>query len=52
MEHLGPDSVPELKTKNLGNSMIFLSVTQTTPFAQRFKSYEMLNINLTAESCF
>jgi hypothetical protein len=52
MEQLGPDYVPELNTKNLGNSLSFPSVTQITPFAQQFRSYEILNINLSAESCF
>jgi hypothetical protein len=52
MERLRLDSVPVLNTKNLENSLIFPSVTQTTPFAQRFKSYKILNINLAAESYF
>jgi hypothetical protein len=52
MEQLGPDSVLELNTKNLGNSLTFPSITQTTLFPQWFNSYEMLNIDLTAESCF
>jgi hypothetical protein len=52
MEQLGPNSVLELKTKNLGKSLSFPSVTQSTLFAQRFKSYEILNIDLAAESCF
>jgi hypothetical protein len=52
MEQLGSDSVPELNTKNLGNSLSFPSVTQTTLFAQQFRSYRILNIDLAAESCF
>jgi hypothetical protein len=52
MEQLRPDSVLELNGKNFGNSLSLPSVTQTTPFAQRFKSYEILNIDLAAESCF
>jgi hypothetical protein len=52
MEQLRPDSVLELNTKNLGNSLSFPSITQTTPFAQWFKGYEILNIDLAAESCF
>jgi hypothetical protein len=52
MEQFGPDSIPELNTKNLDNSLIFPSVTQSTPFAQQFMSYGILNIDLAAESCF
>jgi hypothetical protein len=52
MEQLRTGSVPELNTKNLGNSLSFPSVTQTTLFSQQFKSYEILNIDLAAESCF
>jgi hypothetical protein len=52
MEQLRPDSVPELNTKNLDISLRFPSVTQSTPFTQRFRSYGILNIDLAAESCF
>jgi hypothetical protein len=51
-EQLGPDSVPELNTKNLDDSLIFPSVTQTTPFSQWFRRYRILNIDLAADSYF
>jgi hypothetical protein len=47
MEQLGPDSVPELNTKNLGKSLIFLSVIRTTLFAQRFMSYKIFEYRLS-----
>jgi hypothetical protein len=50
MGQFRPDSVPELNTKNLGNSLSFPFVTQITPF--QFRSYGILNIILAAESCF
>jgi hypothetical protein len=46
------NSVPELNTKNLGNSSIFLTITHTTLFAKQFRSYEILTIDVTAEFCF
>jgi hypothetical protein len=52
MEQFRPDSVPELNTKNLRNSLMFPSVTEMTPFAKWFRSYGILNIILAAESCF
>jgi hypothetical protein len=52
MELLRTDSVPELNTKNLGNSLSFPSVTQKTLFVERLRSYGILNIDLAAESCF
>jgi hypothetical protein len=52
MEQLGPDSVPELNTKNLDNPLSFPSVTQLIPFAQWFRIYGILNIDLAAKSCF
>jgi hypothetical protein len=52
MGQFRPDSVPELNTKNLGNSLSFPSVTQITPFTKQFRSHGILNIILAAESCF
>jgi hypothetical protein len=46
------DSVPELNTTKLGNSPIFLTITYTTPFAKRFKSYGILTTDVAAEFCF
>jgi hypothetical protein len=39
------DSVPELNTKNMGNSPSFLSVTHTTLSAKWFRSYGILQID-------
>jgi hypothetical protein len=52
MKQFRPDSVTELNTKNLGNSLRFLSVTQMTPFTKQFRSYGILKIDLAAESSF
>jgi hypothetical protein len=46
------DSVPELNTKNLGNSRSFLTITHTTLSAKWFRSYGILTINVAAEFCF
>jgi hypothetical protein len=46
------DSVLELNTKNFGNSLIFLSVTQVTLFTERFRSYRILKIDLVVEPYF
>jgi hypothetical protein len=52
MELFPKDSVPELNTKNLGNSSIFLTITHTTLYAKRFRSYGILMIDVAAEFCF
>jgi hypothetical protein len=52
MELFPKDSVLELNTKNLGNSLIFLSNTHTTLSAKRFRSYGILTIDVAAEFCF
>jgi hypothetical protein len=52
MDQFRPDSVPEMNTKNLGNSLMFPSVNEMTLFAKQFRSYGILNIVLAAESCF
>jgi hypothetical protein len=46
------DSVPELNTKNLGNSPRFLTITDTTLSAKRFRSYDVSKFDFTAEFCF
>jgi hypothetical protein len=46
------DSVPELNTKNLGNSLTFLTITHMTLSAKRFRSYGILMIDIAAEFCF
>jgi hypothetical protein len=48
----GYDSVPELNTKNLGNSPRFLSVTHMTLSAKRFRSYGILKIDFAVEFYF
>jgi hypothetical protein len=46
------DSVPEITTKNLGNSPSFLPVTHTTLSTKWFRSYGISKIDFEAESCF
>jgi hypothetical protein len=46
------NSVPELNTKNMGNSPSFLSVTHTILSAKRFRSYRILKIDFAADFCF
>jgi hypothetical protein len=48
----GHNSVPELNTKNMGNSPSFLSVTHTTLSTKRSRSYKILKIDFAADSCF
>jgi hypothetical protein len=43
--------VPELSTKNLGNSPSFLTITHITLSAKRFRSYEISTIDVAAEFC-
>jgi hypothetical protein len=52
MELFPKYSVPELDTKNLGNSPIFPTITHTTLFTKEFRSYGFLTINVAAEFCF
>jgi hypothetical protein len=52
MRLFGYYSVLELNTRNLDNSLSFLSVTQITLFIEWFRSYGILKINLVAEPCF
>jgi hypothetical protein len=44
--------VPELNTKNLGNSTSFLTITHTTLSAKRFRKYRILTIDVAAVLCF
>jgi hypothetical protein len=43
--------VPELNTKILGTSPIFLTITHTTLATKRFRRYGNLTINIAAEFC-
>jgi hypothetical protein len=52
MELFPMDSVPELKTKKLGNSHRFLTITNMTLFAKQFRSYGILSIDIAAEFSF
>jgi hypothetical protein len=52
MSLFGYNSVPERTTKNMGNSLSFLSVTHTTLSAKRFRRYGVLKIDFAAEFCF
>jgi hypothetical protein len=49
---LGYNSVPELNTKNMGNSPRFLSVTHAILSAKRFRSYRVPKIDFTTDFCF
>jgi hypothetical protein len=51
MELLPKDFLPELSTKNMGNSPSFLTITHMTLFTKRFRNYEILTISVTAEFC-
>jgi hypothetical protein len=48
----GYNSVPELNTKNIGNSPRFLSVTHMIISVKWFRSYRILKIDLAANFCF
>jgi hypothetical protein len=52
MRLFGYNSVPELNTKNIGNSPRFLSVTHTIISVKWFRSYRILKIDLAANFCF
>jgi hypothetical protein len=51
MELFLKDFVPELNTKNLGNSLRFLTITYMTVSAKWFRSYRILMIDIAAEFC-
>jgi hypothetical protein len=46
------DSVLELNTKNLGNSLKFLTITHMTLFVKRFGSYGILMIDIASKFYF
>jgi hypothetical protein len=46
------NSVPELNTKNMGNSPSFLSGTGMILSTKRFRSYRILKIDFAADFCF
>jgi hypothetical protein len=52
MELFGHNSVPELNSKNMGNSPSFLSITHTILSFKQFRSYRILKIDFTADFCF
>jgi hypothetical protein len=52
MELFPKEFVPELVTKNLENSMSFLTITHMTMSATRFRRYGILTINITVIFCF
>jgi hypothetical protein len=45
-------SVLEMNTKNMGNSLSFLSVTHTILSAKQFRSYRISKIDFAADFCF
>jgi hypothetical protein len=51
MELFPKEFVPELITKNLGNSTRFLTITHMTLSAKWFRKYEILMIDVAAEFC-
>jgi hypothetical protein len=46
------NSVPELNSKNMGNSARFLSITHTILSAKRFRCYRIPKIDFAADFCF
>jgi hypothetical protein len=48
----GQNPVPEMNTKNMGNSPSFLSVTHTILSVKWFISYRILKIDFVADFCF
>jgi hypothetical protein len=51
MELFQKDFVPELNTKNLGNSPSFLTITHMALSAKWFRSCGILTVDVTAELC-
>jgi hypothetical protein len=51
MELIRKDFVPELNTKNMGNSARFLTITNMTLSTRQFRSYGILTIDVAAEFC-
>jgi hypothetical protein len=52
MELFQKEFVPELNTKNLGNSASFLTITHMTLSAKWFRKYGILTTNVAAVFCF
>jgi hypothetical protein len=52
MELFPEELVPELNTKNLGNSTSFLTISHTTLSTKQFIKYGILTIDITAVLCF
>jgi hypothetical protein len=52
MELFPKGFVPELNTKNLGNSTGFLTITDMTLSAKRFRKYGILTIDVADVFCF
>jgi hypothetical protein len=52
MELFSKEFVPDLTTKNLGNSTSFLTITHTILSAKRFRKYRILTIDVAAVLCF
>jgi hypothetical protein len=51
MELFPKEFLPELNTKNMGNSIIFLTITHTTLSAKWFRKYRILTMDVAAEFC-
>jgi hypothetical protein len=52
MELFPKEFVLELNTKNLGNSISFLTITHITLSTKWFRKYEILTIDVAAVFCF
>jgi hypothetical protein len=52
MELFPKEFVPELNTKNLGNSTSFPTITHMTLSAKQFRKYRNLTIDVAAVFCF
>jgi hypothetical protein len=52
MELFPKDYILELITKKFRNTVSFLTITHTTLFAKRFRSYGILTIDIAAEFYF
>jgi hypothetical protein len=52
MELFPKEFVPELNTKKLGKSTIFLTITHMTLSAKWFRKYGILMIDVAAVFCF
>jgi hypothetical protein len=52
MELFPKEFVIKLNTKNLGNSISFLTITHTTLSTKWFRKYRILTIDVAAVFCF